>query len=101
MAIEQIGRSGPGVPGAGKAGGTGGVTGGGEGGFESSLKRLVESAAASGAEANTAVSDMLSGTGEVHDAMIALQRAELTLQLTMQVRNKLVNAYAEIMRMPV
>jgi hypothetical protein len=33
---------------------------------------------------------MLDGTGGVHDAMIALQRAELTLQLTVQMRNKLV-----------
>ncbi len=41
------------------------------------------------------------GSGDVHDAMIALQRADLTLQLTVQVRNKLVQAYQEIMRMPV
>ncbi len=44
---------------------------------------------------------MLQGSGDVHDAMIALQRADLTLQLTVQVRNKLVSAYQEIMRMPV
>jgi flagellar hook-basal body complex protein FliE len=37
----------------------------------------------------------------VHEAMIALQRAEMTLQLTVQVRNKLMQAYQEIMRMPV
>jgi len=40
-------------------------------------------------------------TGDVHDAMIALQRAEMTLQLTIQVRNKLVQAYNDIMHMPV
>ena len=44
---------------------------------------------------------MLEGTGDVHDAMIALQRAQTTLELTMQVRNKLVAAYQDIMRMPV
>ncbi len=44
---------------------------------------------------------MLDGSGDVHEAMIALQRAEMTFQLTMQVRNKLVQAYQEIMRMPV
>jgi flagellar hook-basal body complex protein FliE len=37
----------------------------------------------------------------VHDAMIALQRADLTLQFSVQIRNKLVQAYNEIMRMPV
>ncbi len=44
---------------------------------------------------------MLEGTGDVHDAMLALQRAETTLQLTIQVRNKLVSAYQDIMRMPI
>jgi flagellar hook-basal body complex protein FliE len=44
---------------------------------------------------------MLDGRGEVHDAMIALQRAELSLQFTVQVRNKLVQAYQDIMRMSV
>jgi flagellar hook-basal body complex protein FliE len=33
--------------------------------------------------------------------MIALQRADLTLQFSVQIRNKLVQAYNEIMRMPV
>jgi flagellar hook-basal body complex protein FliE len=37
----------------------------------------------------------------VHDAMIALQKSELALQLTVQIRNKFVQAYQEIMRMPV
>jgi flagellar hook-basal body complex protein FliE len=37
----------------------------------------------------------------VHDAMIALQRAEMSLQLTVQIRNKLVSAYQDIMRMPI
>ena len=44
---------------------------------------------------------MLDGSGDVHEAMIALQRADMTLQLTVQVRNKLVQAYQEIMRMPI
>ncbi len=44
---------------------------------------------------------MLSGTTDVHDAMIALQRADLTLQFSVQIRNKLVQAYKEIMRMPI
>jgi len=52
-------------------------------------------------EANTAVSSMMQGTGDVHEAMIALQRSEMTLQLTVQVRNKLVQAYQEVMRMAI
>ena len=71
------------------------------GGFIDSLSKLVNSVETSDQAANTAVSQMIDGTGDVHDAMIALQRAELTLQLTVQVRNKLVQAYQDIMRMPV
>jgi flagellar hook-basal body complex protein FliE len=69
--------------------------------FIDSLGRLIETTDASGDAANRAVEQMLDGRGEVHDAMIALQRAELSLQFTVQVRNKLVQAYQDIMRMSV
>lgn len=70
-------------------------------GFGESLAKLVNSVESSSNAANVAVERMLDGSGDVHDAMIALQRAELTMQLTVQVRNKLVQAYQDIMRMPV
>ena len=69
--------------------------------FGQSLMNLVENVEQSGADANQAVSNMLDKSGDVHDAMIALQRAEMTLQLTVQIRNKLVQAYQDVMRMPV
>ena len=69
--------------------------------FGDALTKLVNSVETPESTANTAVQGMLDGTGDVHDAMIALQRAELTLQLTVQMRNKLVQAYQDIMRMPV
>jgi len=53
------------------------------------------------AEANSAVSGMLDKSIDVHDAMIALQRSQLTLELTMQIRNKFVQAYQDVMRMPI
>ena len=71
------------------------------GGCAQSLGRLVAAAETAGTEANAAVGRMLDGSGDVHEAMIALQRADLSLQLTVQIRNKLVNAYQEIMRMPI
>ena len=69
--------------------------------FGQSLMNLVENAEQTGADANQAVSNMIDKSGDVHDAMIALQRAEMTLQLTVQIRNKLVQAYQDVMRMPV
>ena len=78
-------------------------SGTGDGGesFGASLSRLVGTVEQSHNSANAAVNGMLTGQMDVHDAMIALQRADLTLQFGVQVRNKLVNAYQEIMRMPV
>ena len=43
----------------------------------------------------------MGGTGEdVHSAMIAIEKADLAFQLMVQVRNKIVQAYQEISRMP-
>ena len=75
-------------------------TGGGDG-FAASLGRLIEGVEETTGAANTAVTDMLNKNVDVHDAMIALHHAETTLQLTVQIRNKLVQAYQDIMRMPV
>ena len=70
-------------------------------GFADKLEALVKSVDDTTAQANTAVTSMMNKTGDVHDAMIALHRAETTFQLTVQIRNKLVAAYNDIMRMPV
>jgi flagellar hook-basal body complex protein FliE len=71
------------------------------GSFSDALGKVVQAVESSETQANSAVGGMLSGTTDVHDAMIALQRADLTLQFSVQIRNKLVSAYSEIMRMPV
>ena len=43
---------------------------------------------------------LLSGGGQdIHSALIAVQKAELSFQLMMQVRNKIVQAYQEISKM--
>ncbi|MEO5819674.1 MAG: flagellar hook-basal body complex protein FliE [Vicinamibacteraceae bacterium] len=70
-------------------------------GFAGAFDKVVQAVESTESQANTAVSGMLSGTTDVHDAMIALQRADLTLQFSVQIRNKLVQAYNDIMRMPI
>src|ERR1700722_13053689 len=51
--------------------------------------------------AKTAAMDLLAGgQGDVHTVALASQRAELSLELFQQVRNKFVSAYQEIMKMP-
>jgi flagellar hook-basal body complex protein FliE len=70
-------------------------------GFGDALQGLLDSVDDTAGKANSAIASMVQGTGDVHEAMIALHRAESTLQLTVQVRNKLVQAYQDLMRMPI
>ena len=51
-------------------------------------------------EAQSKVAGVLEGNGtDVHSALIAVEKADLSFQLMMQVRNKIVSAYQEISRM--
>jgi len=38
---------------------------------------------------------------DIHGTMLALEKADLSMRLMLQVRNKLVSAYEEVMRMQV
>ena len=70
-------------------------------GFGDALSQWLGTVDTSASKANDAVHAMLDGTGDVHEAMIALQKADVALQLTVQIRNKLVQAYQDVMRMSV
>lgn len=52
-------------------------------------------------EADQAIQDMATGSGDIHNAMIAMEKANVSFQMMMQVRNKIVSAYEEVMRMQV
>jgi len=53
-------------------------------------------------EAEQAVRDFTFGkTSGIHETMIALEKADVSFQLLMQVRNKLISAYETIMRIQV
>ena len=53
-------------------------------------------------EADQAIQSLASGgTTTLHDTMLAIQKAELSFKLMMQVRNKIVEAYQEVLRMQV
>lgn len=44
---------------------------------------------------------LINGQAEnLHDVMIAAEKAAITLQLTLEIRNKVIEAYQEVMRMP-
>ena len=69
--------------------------------FADTLSRLAEKVSETGVAANDAVARMIDGSGDVHEAMIAIQQSDMTFQFAVQVKNKFVQAYQEIMRMPV
>jgi flagellar hook-basal body complex protein FliE len=51
-------------------------------------------------QADSKVEAMLQGNGvDVHSTMIAVEKADLSFQLMMQVRNKIVQAYQQISQM--
>ena len=73
---------------------------------ESSFKAIFDSAVntvqASQDKADTAIENFLNGNVEdVHSTALAVQRADLTFQMFMQLRNKVVSAYQEVMKMQV
>ena len=70
-------------------------------GFGDALKNAVNAVEATAGDANQAIGRMLDGTGDVHEAVIALQKADTTLQLTVLISNKIVQAYQDIMRMSI
>ena len=70
------------------------------GGFGSALEAAVTRVEDSRSDAVQAVNQFLSGQSEeLHTAALATQRAELSAELFLQVRNKIVQAYQEVMRM--
>jgi flagellar hook-basal body complex protein FliE len=50
-------------------------------------------------EANRSIAEMLEGKVDVQEAMLAMQKVDLSMRLLMTVRNKVIDAYKEIMHM--
>jgi flagellar hook-basal body complex protein FliE len=72
------------------------------GAFQSVLEGLVGGVEKSQAQAQQTVNSFLTGGNEeLHSVALAAQRSSLEFDLFMQVRNKVVSAYQEVMRMQV
>lgn len=53
-------------------------------------------------ESEQITNDFAAGkTDNIHQVMIAAEKADISLQFTMQIRNKVLDAYNEIMRMQI
>lgn len=83
---------------ASKASSKEGVAGGPES-FGATLKDAAREVNGLQIQADKLAQKMATGDIEdVHQAMIAMQKASLAMQFTVQVRNKIIDAYQEIMR---
>lgn len=53
-------------------------------------------------QADTAIKELVAGRNKnIHETLLTIERADTSLKLMMQVRNKILDAYKEVMRMQV
>ncbi|MEK7761586.1 MAG: flagellar hook-basal body complex protein FliE [Nitrospirota bacterium] len=70
--------------------------------FMNTLQQAIGKANDIQLEAGQATEALMTGqTQNIHQTMVALQEADVSFQLMMQIRNKLVSAYEEIQRMQI
>lgn len=68
--------------------------------FGSILATTIQEVQQAGNEAHQATASLLAGDGvDLHQVALKAQKAELSMEMFLQVRNKVVQAYQEIMRM--
>jgi flagellar hook-basal body complex protein FliE len=70
--------------------------------FSDILRDSVEKVNLYQTQADTAIKELVAGRNKnIHETMLTIERADTSLKLMMQVRNKILDAYREIMRMQV
>jgi flagellar hook-basal body complex protein FliE len=78
-----------------------GDTGGAGSSFGSVLQNALNGAIETGHTAETAAMQAISGEGNLTEVVTALSRAELALQTATAIRDRVVSAYQDIMKMPI
>jgi|YelNatPaOPRAMG01_1025707.scaffolds.fasta_scaffold07492_8 flagellar hook-basal body complex protein FliE len=64
------------------------------------LKEAIEEVDRLQLEADQAIKELVVGKGDLTATVLALEKADLSFRLMMQIRNKLIRAYEEVMKMP-
>ena len=78
-----------------------GLTGDGAGGFGATLQQALQGAIDTGRQADARATEAAGGGGNITDVVAAVSKAELALQTTVAIRDRVVQAYQDIMRMPI
>jgi len=82
--------------------GLGSAAGGADGdlAFGDLLKQALQEVNQASAQAEDEARNLMTGeSADMHTAMLAVQKADLSFQMMMAVRSKLIDAYREVMRM--
>ncbi len=70
--------------------------------FSDTIKNYIKSVNNDQIAAKNSIERFLKGEEkDIHNTMISIQKADISLQLMMQIRKKLITAYQEIMRIQV
>jgi flagellar hook-basal body complex protein FliE len=84
---------------SGDLGGASGASGGG--GFGDVLSRALSGVVDAGHQADAKSMQAIAGQGNLTDVVTAVSRAELALQSAVAIRDRVVQAYQDVMRMPI
>jgi flagellar hook-basal body complex protein FliE len=80
---------------------TGGATDAAEPGFGSVLQQALNGAVGLGHQADAQAVQGIQGEGNLTDVVTAISRAQLALQTATAIRDRVVQAYQDIMKMPI
>ncbi|WP_254073042.1 flagellar hook-basal body complex protein FliE [Acidisphaera sp. S103] len=79
----------------------GAISGGASESFGSAVEQALGQAVQTGHTADDQAMTALSGGGNLTDVVTALSHAEMTLQAATAIRDRVVQAYQDIMKMPI
>ena len=67
--------------------------------FKKVLTQSIEEANDQLLQADSDIQGMVTGKKDIHQAVISMEQANISMRLLIQVRNRIISAYEEIMRM--
>ena len=71
-------------------------------GFGQTVTDLLKGANAQHLQADAAISDLMAGNSEgVHQVVLAVAKADLAFRMVLEIRNRLIESYQEVMRMQI
>lgn len=85
-----------------KGGGVGEVAAGGDGAsFKAALGEVMEGVASAAASSETVSMEAVAGKADLVDVVTAVTNAELVVETVVAVRDRVIQAYNDIIRMPI